>query len=226
MMEDLRNVMDIDKELTQYENLDYTTWTDNEFFEALTRAIFTGIKNNIIADRWAAITDAFSNFNIRVVAKYTEKDVKRLMKNRKIIRHKERIKATISNAKKTEEIIREYGSFVNYVDSFEELDELIGKLQEEFKYIGEINVYEFAKELGLPFIKPDRQARKVFLRLGLIDEKASSEEIVEIGKVMAKAVKERPCVVDCVIWRFGQKVCAAKPECKECSLINLCEFQH
>ena len=37
-----------------------------------------------------------------------------------------------------------------------------------------------AEELGLPFIKPDMQVRKVFLRLGLNDQKASLKEISDI----------------------------------------------
>ena len=205
MLESLRNVMDIDEELDYYRTLDITALSDNDFFKHLARAIFTGIRNNVITDRWPAITKAFSNFDIHRVAKYTEKDVKRLMKNPKIIRHEGRIRATISNAKKMEEIIREYGSFADYISSFEKPDELIEKLQEEFEFIGEVNVYEFVKEVGLPFIKPDKQIRRVFLEFGLINEKASSEEIVEIGKTIDEAVKEKPAVVDCVIWNFGKR---------------------
>ena len=205
MLESLRNVMDIDKELDYYRTLDITALSDNDFFKHLARAIFTGIRNNVIQERWPAITKAFLNFDIHRVAKYTEKDVKKLMKNKKIIRHEGRIRATISNAKKMKEIIREYGSFADYINSFEKLDELIGKLSEEFEFIGEVNVYEFAKETGLPFIKPDKQIRRVFLKFGLIDEKASSEEVVKVGKTMAKAVNEKPAVVDCVIWNFGKR---------------------
>ena len=70
-------------------------------------------------------------------------------------------------------------------------------------------------------IKLDRQVRKVFLRLGLIGEKASPEEIVEIGKTMAKAVREKPAVVDCAVWYFGKKVCKVKRDCEKC-LIEVC----
>ena len=205
MLESLRNVMDIDDELNYYRTLDITALSDNDFFKHLVRATFTGIRNNVIQERWPAITKAFSNFDIHKVARYSEKYVKKLMKNKKIIRHKGRIKATINNAKKMKEIIAEYGSFANYITSFEKLDELIEKLQEEFEFIGEVNVYEFAKEIGLPFIKPDRNIRRVFLKFGLIDEKASPEEIVQVGKTIAEAVKEKPAVVDCVIWNFGKR---------------------
>lgn len=48
----------------------------------------------------------------------------------------------------------------------------------------------------MPYIKPERQIKKVFLRLGLISEKASEDEIIKVGKDIAKAVNERPGVVD------------------------------
>jgi len=36
--------------------------------------------------------------------------------------------------------------------------------------------------------------------------KIIAEEIVGIGKTMAEAVKEKPAVVDCVLWYFGQEL--------------------
>jgi endonuclease III len=224
----LKNVMDIDQKLSNYRNIDYHSLTENEVFELLTRSIFTGIRNNIISDRWSAITNAFLDFNIDKVAKFTEKDVGKLMKNSKIIRHKDRIRATISNAKKMQRIIREFGSFANHIDSFKNEDELIEKLQGYyggFGWVGEVNVYEFAKEIGLPFIKPDIQIKRVFLRLGLTNKKASPEEIVQIGKAMAVAVNEKPAVIDCALWYFGRIICSRKPLCEKCSVTE-CRFRN
>jgi DNA-3-methyladenine glycosylase I len=220
------SVPDIEEKLDYYRNLNCQDWSDNDFFEVMARTIFTGIRDETVEKRWPAITKAFSNFNVHKVAKYTEKDVQRLMENPKIIRHKQKIKATISNAKKMERIIEEYGSFLNYINSFSSLETLIEKLQGYyggFSWIGEVNVYEFTKELGLPFIKPDIQVRKVFLRLGLINKKASLKEIVEIGKNIAMTVKEKPAVVDWALWSFGNKICKAKPECGKCRLTKICK---
>jgi DNA-3-methyladenine glycosylase I len=220
------SVPDIEGKLGYYRDLDCKDWSDDDFFEVMVRTIFTGIRDETIEKRWPAITKAFSNLNIHKVAKYTEKDVRRLMKNKRIIRHKGRIRATISNAKQMEQIIREHGSFANYINSFSSLETLIEKLQGcygGFSWIGEVNVYEFAKELGLPFIKPDIQVRKVFLRLGLINKKASLKEVLDIGKDMAEEVKERPCVVDWALWSFGNQTCKAKPECEKCRLTKICK---
>ena len=212
-----------------YRTLSTEDWTDRDYFETLTRAVFSGIRNNIVEARWTAISDAFSNFDFHKVAEYDEKKVQELMGNNRIIRHERKVKDVIGNAKKMVEIVRQYDSFKNYLNSFPSVDGLIEKLQgyySGFKGIGERNVYEFCKEISIQTIKPDRQVQKVFLRLGLIGEKASLEEIVEIGMAMAKEVNERPCAVDWVLWRFGSEVCKTKnPLCDKCSLAESCSHR-
>ncbi|MGA2310011.1 MAG: DNA-3-methyladenine glycosylase I [Candidatus Bathyarchaeia archaeon] len=194
----------MEEKMKYYRELDCKDWSNNDFFDVMARAVFTGIRDKTIEKRWPAITEVFSKFNVNKVVKYTEKDVQRLMKNQEVIKHEGRIRATISNARKMEDIAKQYGSFLNYVDSFQKSDDLVSDLQEQFDYIGEVNVYEFLTQIGKPFIKPDRQIRKVFLKLGLINEKATPEEIVQIGKDMAKAVNEKPAVVDWVLWTYGK----------------------
>jgi len=225
MVNSLKTIIpNVEEKLEYYRKLDCTSWDDNDFFEVLTGAVFTGIKEDIIESKWSAIKTAFSNFDFRKVAKYNEKDIKKLENNPDIIKHKGRIRATVNNAKKMEEIVREHGSFLNYINSFKNPDDLIADLQEQFDFIGGVNVFEFLKELGLPFIKPERQVKKVFLRLGLINEETSEDKILKIGKSIAKAVKERPCVVDWVIWSFGRDICKKiNPDCEQCHLTHLCQ---
>jgi len=210
--------------LDYYRKLDCKGWDDRDFFEVLTGAVFTGIREEIIESKWLAIKAAFSNFDFKKVARYGEKDFVKLMNKSDIIRHKGRIKATITNARKMKEVVKEYGSFLDYINSFQKSDDLIADLQEQFDFIGEINVYEVLKEFGMPYIKPERQIKKVFVRLGLTSEKASEDEIIKVGKDIAKAVNERPCVVDWVLWSFGRKVCKIKPDCEKCSLTEICKF--
>ena len=97
-----------------------------------------------------------------------------------------------------------------------------------FGYIRWINVYDFLKELCLPFIKPDSNIRRVFYRLGLTKSEKETDEIIfacqEIGKIMGETVNERLCVVNCVLWHFGHNICTKKkPRCNECNL-TFCQF--
>ncbi|MDR1053833.1 MAG: DNA-3-methyladenine glycosylase I [Planctomycetaceae bacterium] len=61
---------------------------------------------------------AFAGFDVRKVAKFTEKHVEILMKNSGIIRNRNKIESTISNARCFIEIQKEFGSFCQYLRSF------------------------------------------------------------------------------------------------------------
>jgi len=142
LVESLKASMpNVEEKLDYYRKLDCKGWNDRDFFEVLTRSVFTGIRDDIIESRWPAVKTAFSDFNFKKVAKYDGKDIKKLVSNPDMIRHKGRIRATIKNARKTKEIVEEYGSFLNYMNSFKNPDDLIADLQEQFDFIGEINVY-------------------------------------------------------------------------------------
>ena len=57
---------------------------------------------------------AFDGFDFHKVAKYTEKDVERLVKDAGIIRHRGKIESTINNANRALELIDEFGSLSDY----------------------------------------------------------------------------------------------------------------
>lgn len=61
---------------------------------------------------------AFAGFDPRKVAKFTEKDVKRLMANPGLIRNQAKIRAAIRNAQCFLEIQKEFGSFSDYMWGF------------------------------------------------------------------------------------------------------------
>ena len=61
---------------------------------------------------------AFSGFDFEKIAKYTSKDIERLMKNAGIIRNRLKILATINNAQRFIEVRKEFGTFDKYIWSF------------------------------------------------------------------------------------------------------------
>lgn len=63
--------------------------------------------------------NAFANFEIERVARFTARDVNRLLKNAGIVRHRGKIESTINNARRCEELVEEFGSLSNYVWRFE-----------------------------------------------------------------------------------------------------------
>lgn len=61
---------------------------------------------------------AFAGFDAEKVAKFTDKDVERLINDEGIVRNKLKVKATISNARLFLDVQKEFGSFCNYMKSF------------------------------------------------------------------------------------------------------------
>jgi DNA-3-methyladenine glycosylase I len=62
---------------------------------------------------------AFANFEIDRVARFTPRDVTRLLKDAGIVRHRGKIESTINNARRCEDLVEEFGSLADYVWRFE-----------------------------------------------------------------------------------------------------------
>lgn len=61
---------------------------------------------------------AFANFDAAAVARFTARDVTRLLKDAGIVRHRGKIESTINNAKRVLETVDEHGSLASYVWTF------------------------------------------------------------------------------------------------------------
>jgi DNA-3-methyladenine glycosylase I len=62
---------------------------------------------------------AFRDFRPAVVARFTARDVSRLMGDAGIVRNRAKIEATINNARRYGELVEEFGSLARYVWSYE-----------------------------------------------------------------------------------------------------------
>ncbi|MGH6858970.1 MAG: DNA-3-methyladenine glycosylase I [Phyllobacterium sp.] len=62
---------------------------------------------------------AFDGFDYRRIARYTDKDVERLLGNAGIIRHRGKINSAINNANRAIELVKETGSLAAYFWTFE-----------------------------------------------------------------------------------------------------------
>lgn len=62
---------------------------------------------------------AFKGFDLSTVARFTAKDVQRLLKDEGIVRHRGKIESTINNAKRAISLIDEKGSLAAYFWSWE-----------------------------------------------------------------------------------------------------------
>ena len=125
---------------------------DKVYFENLTRCIFqAGLSWQIISKKWPNFQRAFDGFDIHKIAVYDDEDIKRLSEDAGIIRNRQKILATIHNAKEFESIIEEYGRFQNWIDSFDKshnYDVVVRKLGSRFKRVGKSTAHIFLWSVG------------------------------------------------------------------------------
>ena len=92
---------------------------DQKLFEFLIlEGAQAGLSWTTILKRRAGYRTAFSDFDALAVAKYTQKHVEKLLKDKSIIRNKLKINSAINNAKQFLKIQEEFGSFDYYIWGF------------------------------------------------------------------------------------------------------------
>ena len=146
-------------------------YDDKTLFEFLILESFqAGLSWLTILKKRENFRNAFDNFDVEKVAKYTENKVEELVKNEGIIRHRGKINAAINNAKLFIEIQEEFGSFStfmwNYVNhqpiinhpktikevpATTELSDLIAKdlKKRGFKFFGSTIIYAHMQATGM-----------------------------------------------------------------------------
>ncbi len=109
---------------------------------------------------------AFHNFDFDKIASFGSGDVRRLLKDAGIVRHRGKIEAVINNAKRAKELVEREGSLATFIWRFEPaFDELAKpqtasfiapseRLAEELKrlgwrFVGPTTVYAFMQAMGL-----------------------------------------------------------------------------
>jgi DNA-3-methyladenine glycosylase I len=92
---------------------------DKKIFEHLVlETMQAGLNWKTILHKRENFRKAFANFDYKKIAKFAEKDVKRLMKDKGIIRNELKIKAIINNSKIFLQIQKEFKSFDKYIWEF------------------------------------------------------------------------------------------------------------
>lgn len=132
--------------------------SDNEHFEALTAAVFSARFNpTIVCRRWPSIGQAFADFNLRVVASWSDGDAERILAYPGMIRSRKKVMATLQNARGLLDKVKTHGSVQLYLAAFGTdtqalLDELDGWVQ----YIGAPSLRCYLHCVGLTSVDPGR----------------------------------------------------------------------
>jgi len=134
---------------------------DNQkWFEALTLESFqSGLSWRTILAKRDNFRRAFQGFDFHLVAEFADADTERLLQDTGIVRHRGKIEATINNAARALEMLRDEGSlgafFDRYsVDSADDPEANAKSLARElkkrgWKFVGPTTVHAFMQATGL-----------------------------------------------------------------------------
>lgn len=144
---------------------------DRKLFEFLVLDAFqAGLNWELVLKKRSSFRKAFHRFTPKRIAKYTKRDVARLLSDASIIRNRLKIAATINNARQFLKVQKEFGSFDTYIwqfvggkprkNRFKKESELPAKTREAeamsqdlikrgFKFVGPTICYAFMQAAGL-----------------------------------------------------------------------------
>lgn len=125
--------------------------SDNELFGRLILEINqAGLSWETILNKQRNFRKAYDQFNIDIIANYSEKDRERLLSDAGIIRNKLKVNAAIHNAQQIQLLQKEFGSFKSWLDHHhpKTKDEWVKLFKKTFKFTGGEITNEFLMSTG------------------------------------------------------------------------------
>lgn len=224
----------------RYKTIETMKFSDNDYYVVMVDTVFySGMRANVVSSRKGLIRDYFHD--ITEVCSYDDVKLNDILNDEKMIKNEAKIRACINNAKMFKEIINEYGSFDNYINSFkprESLGNILVLRQDlinRFSFIGDITSFHFMTDVGLPVLKPDRVMTRIFKRLGLIQDENQLLETVIQGLKFSEETGLPIRYIDIMFVNYGQMgrdetiklddgICLEKnPKCDICGIREYCE---
>jgi 3-methyladenine DNA glycosylase Tag len=126
-----------------------------DYLDVLTRAVFqSGISWRVVDAKWPGTREALHNFDPERVADLNPDEIDRLVDDRRLIRNRRKIEATVGNAQTLLDLERKHNGFKQYLESFKDYDSLSGDLVKRFKFLGATGAYYFLHVVGEPVPAP------------------------------------------------------------------------
>lgn len=97
---------------------------------------------------------AFHSFDFNKLARFTQRDVTRLLKDAGIVRHRGKIEAVINNAKRAKEMVKQEGSLAAFFWRYEPEVKQPSKSQIDSTSVESIALSKDLKKLGWKFVGP------------------------------------------------------------------------
>lgn len=119
------------------------------YLDAMARVMFqTGISWRVVDAKWPGIREAYRGFDPQRVARYTSRDINRLMGDTRVIRNRRKLEAITHNARRMVELDAEYKGFKKYLDSLGDFESTKKELHKQFAYMGDSGTWFFLWQVG------------------------------------------------------------------------------
>ena len=105
----------------------------------------------MVTNKWPNFRRAFDGFDVGKVAAYGAEDIRRLSEDAGIIRNRNKIVATIHNAREFERVAVGHGSFQQWLDSIDKsnnYDAVVKRMRSRFKRVGPSTAHIFLWSVG------------------------------------------------------------------------------
>lgn len=140
---------------------------DRRLFEKLCLESFQcGLSWRTILAKRENFRSAFHHFDFDKVARYTQRDIDRLLNDEGIVRHRGKIEATINNARQARALVKQEGSLAAFIWRYEPDSSQLAEPQTAstsaasialskdlkkrgWKFVGPTTVYAFMQAMGL-----------------------------------------------------------------------------
>jgi len=128
---------------------------DQQLFEKLSLEAFQcGLSWRTILAKRENFRAAFHGFDIDRIARFTRRDVDRLLGNEGIVRHRGKIDAVVNNAARTQELVKREGSLAAFVWRYEPEARSRVKPQSQSTSAESIALSQDLKKMGWKFVGP------------------------------------------------------------------------
>jgi DNA-3-methyladenine glycosylase I len=128
---------------------------DHRLFEKLSLEGFqSGLSWRTILAKRENFRTAFHDFDFARIARFTERDLDRLLKDEGIVRHRGKIEAVINNARRALELVKQEGSLAAFVWRYEPDASRSAKPQSASTSTASIALSKELKRLGWKFVGP------------------------------------------------------------------------
>lgn len=138
---------------------------DEYLYEMLILESFqAGLSWECVLNKRDSFREAYDNFDIDKVCEYDDVKITELLDNKDIIRNKLKIRASINNSRIFRDMVKEYGSFYNYLKEYAGEDTLYetgvttnaisdaisANLQKRgMKFVGSTIIYSYLQAVGI-----------------------------------------------------------------------------